>query len=100
MHEKIKMFIPEELYVKPKIITQSEKLLAKSMMKVIVLDNKAYWTHNNKFYVADVINHGVLEHTTEEVDTYNMPSEELDKMLFILDTLRDGKTNDSSSTGD
>ena len=42
----------------------------------------------------------VVEETIQEVDTINMPQQELDKMLFILDSLRDGERfNDSGSSG-
>jgi hypothetical protein len=88
------------MYKKPVIKTQVSKLIEQNSVNVVVIENKAYWTLNNKFYVADVGELGVEHQTAQEVDTYNMKNEELDKMLFILDNLRGRKRNDSSSTGD
>jgi hypothetical protein len=46
------------------------------------------------------MNEGYVDkETTRRVDTMGMDKVELDKMLFIMDQLRDGKINDSGSSG-
>jgi hypothetical protein len=100
IHERVKDFIPRHLYDKPEIETQAMKHVAKHMIKIIVIDNKAYWVKDNIFYVADTQNGNVIPETAQPVDIENMPKKELDKMLFILDNLGKGKKkDDSSSTG-
>ena len=59
----------------------------------------AYWVKDNIFYEASITNSGVDSATTKVVDTIGMDSVELDKMLFIMDKLREGLDNDSGSTG-
>jgi hypothetical protein len=79
--------------------TQLTKRRESSMIKVIVLGNKAYWVSDNKFYVAEAVNGEIQKNTTRPVDIYNLPKIDLDKMLFILDSLKDGEKNDRGSAG-
>jgi hypothetical protein len=69
------------------------------MIKVIVMGNLAYWVSENIFYVAEAVDGEVIPETAEPVDTNSMSRRDLDKMLFILDSLKNGKKNDSSSAG-
>ena len=100
MHEIIKNVIPKEMFEKPKMIRQSEKHIQKNMLKVVITEGKAYWILNNIFYTANAINGRVDEETIQPLDIENMPVKELDKMLSILDDLKQGVgPNDSSGTG-
>ena len=81
-----------------KRISQSTKYEDKTNIRVLIIDNVAYWVKENVFYKADVLNNGVDSDTTQVVDTIGMNSVELDKMLFIMDRLREGLDNDSGST--
>jgi len=100
IYEIIKDVAPKQMFDKPKVITQSEKHIQKNMLKVVITEGKAYWILNNVFYIADAINGRVDEETTKPLDIENMPTKELDKMLSILDDLKQGVgPNDSSSTG-
>lgn len=99
IHLMIKDFLPKSLYEKPSIESQSSKHVEKNTIKVIFIENKAYWVSNNIFYCAEAIGGNVNIDTTEPVDTTNMSKKDIDKMLFILDNLKNGNNNDSSSTG-
>lgn len=69
-------------------------------IKVIIIDNSAYWIKDNTFYTASVDDTGMVDKdTTRVVDTMTMDAVELDKMLFIMDRLREGLTNDSGGSG-
>ena len=69
-------------------------------IKVLILDGSAYWIKDNNFYTASVDQSGTVDkETTRIVDIMTMTSVELDKMLFIMDKLREGLDNDSGSTG-
>lgn len=85
--------------IKKKRVSQSTKYDEKTNVRVIIVDDTAYWVRENVFYKADVMNNGVNTETTQVVDTIGMNSVELDKMLFIMDRLREGLDNDSGSTG-
>jgi hypothetical protein len=99
IHLMIKDFLPKTLYQKPTQESQSLKHVEKNTVKVIFIEDKAYWVSNNIFYCAEAISGNVNIDTTTPVDTTNMSKKDIDKMLFILDNLKNGKGNDSSSSG-
>ena len=100
IYEMVKDVIPKQRFDKPKVITQSQKHIQKNMLRVVIADGSAYWILNNVFYTANAINGRVDEETIKPLDIENMPIKELDKMLSILDDLKQGVgPNDSSSTG-
>ena len=100
IYEMVKDVIPKQRFDRPKVITQSQKHIQKNMLRVVIADGSAYWILNNVFYTANAINGRVDEETIKPLDIENMPTKELDKMLSILDDLKQGVgPNDSSSTG-
>ena len=100
IYEMVKDVIPKQRFDKPKVITQSQRHIQKNMLRVVIADGSAYWILNNVFYTANAINGRVDEETIQPLDIENMPTKELDKMLSILDDLKQGVgPNDSSSTG-
>jgi hypothetical protein len=80
--------------------TQSKKHYDKTNVKVIILDNQAYWIKDNIFYKAPIDGQSIDKESAEEVDTINMDKVQLDKMLFIMDKLREGINDDSRGSGD
>jgi hypothetical protein len=100
IYEMVKNVVPKQRFDKPKVITQSQRHIQKNMLRVVIADGSAYWILNNVFYTANAINGRVDEETIKPLDIENMPTKELDKMLSILDDLKQGVgPNDSSSTG-
>jgi hypothetical protein len=100
IYEMVKDVIPKQRFDKPKVITQSQRHIQKNMLRVVIADGSAYWILNNVFYTANAINGRVDEETIKPLDIENMPTKELDKMLSILDDLKQGVgPNDSSSSG-
>ena len=99
IHESIRAFIPKKINNKKKIESQSAKHAANTMIKIIVIDNRAYWVKDNVFYSADTDNGDIVSPTAEPVDISTMSKKDIDKMLFILDNLRKGIQNDSGSSG-
>ena len=100
IYEITKDVISKQRFDKPKFITQSQKHVQKNMLRVVIEKDKAYWILGNVFYTADAINGRVDENTAKPLDVENMSKKELDKMLSILDDLKQGVgPNDSGSTG-
>jgi len=100
VHEMVKDIVPQKMFEKPKVITQSQKHIQKNMLKVVITEGKAYWILDNVFYTANAIGGRVDENTIKPLDIENMSKKELEKMLSILDDLKQGvETNDSGSTG-
>ena len=100
IYEMVKDVVPKQRFDKPKVITQSQRHIQKNMLRVVIADGSAYWILNNVFYTANAVNGRVDEETIKPLDIENMPVKELDKMLSILDDLKQGAgPNDSSGTG-
>lgn len=94
----IKPLLPDMSNIKKIKNTQSLDYEKKINVKIIILDNYAYWIKENQFYKAEIVNNLIDPDTTTTVDTIGMDSIQLDKMLFIMDKLREGLDNDSGST--
>ena len=83
-----------------KIKTQSRKYHEKMNIKVIIVDQNAYWVKDNIFYTAPMINENIDNELAQEVDTMSMDKVQLEQMLFIMDKLREGNNDDSRGSGD
>jgi hypothetical protein len=69
-------------------------------VRVIIVDGQAYWIKDNIFYNAPLINNLVDKESAQRVDTTHMDKVQLDQMLFILDKLREGVSDDSRGSRD
>jgi hypothetical protein len=83
-----------------KTSSQSKIHYDKTNIKVIIFDNNAYWIKDNIFYRAPLVNQLIDKDSAEQVDTIHMDKVQLDKMLFIMDKLREGIKDDSRGSGD
>jgi hypothetical protein len=99
IHSLMKYFFSLNINNNEKPPSQLTKRRERDMIKVIVMGNLAYWVSDNIFYVAEAIDGEVVPQTAKPVDTNSMSKRDLDKMLFILDSLKNGKKDDSSSAG-
>jgi hypothetical protein len=99
MHNILKDFFFKDIDNDKVFMSQSKIWKEKQTTKVVILDQKAYWISNNIFYVGEAVNGKVKPETGQPLDTSNMSKKEIDKMLFILDNLKNGKINDSGSAG-
>lgn len=99
IHTLIMPLIPELKNYKKKIVTQSSKHEERTNVRVVIVDNKAYFVKEGIFYCADMDGQYIDSTSTTVVDTIGMDRVQLDKMLFIMDQLRDGKKNDSGDSG-
>lgn len=80
--------------------TQSKLHDSKTNIKVIIMDNQAYWIKDNIFYTADMRMDGnVDKDSTRTVDTMSMNRVQLDKMMFIIDRLREEAFDDRWGSG-
>ncbi len=90
--------LPEIKKYKKKMITQSSKHEERTNVKVVIMDNKAYFIKNGTFYCADMHGTEIDGANATSVDTMAMDKVQLDKMLFIMDQLRDGNKDDSGDS--
>jgi len=59
------------------------------VVRVAMLEDKAYWVQDNIFYEADMIDGNPDIESARPVDAMTISEKEIDKLLFILDTLND-----------
>lgn len=93
--------VPDNDYLKrlsPKK-TQSRAHAKNAYLQIMFFEDKAYWIKDNKFYVADVEDGQIIEDSTKVVDTMTIDKVELDKMIFIVETLTKGDIDDRGITG-
>ena len=100
IHEIISPLVPNLREYKKIISRQSRNQEEKTNIKVVIFDNKAYFVRDAKFYCAEMHGTEIDGANATLVDTMGMDKVQLDKMLFIMDQLRDGKKNDSGDSGD
>jgi hypothetical protein len=98
-HELLKYFFSIDSSNQKKRLSQLTKHTEKSMIKVMVIGQEAYWVSDNTFYVAKAIDGEVEPGSANPVDIENMSKNDMNKMLFILDNLQNGNKNDSGSAG-
>ena len=98
MHNLLKHLASSNLY-KNKKQSQSSIRNDQQAIKVITVEDKAYWVVDNVFYVADMGEDMPDMSTAQPIDTSNMSKSDIDKMLFILDNLDRGKKDERGSTG-
>jgi len=77
-----------EKYSKEK---QSSKYLKNHSVKVMIVENKAYWIKDNQLYVADCTRGDIDGDSTSKVDTMAMDAVELEKTIFIVEKLSEDK---------
>lgn len=99
IHAIIKPLLDVVPPIHKNIITQATKHEKKINVKVIIIENNAYWVKDNLFYIANFTEDGIDPGSERVVDIMGMDKVELDKMLFIIDQLRSGEKDDSGSSG-
>ena len=99
IHKLLKYFFSIRLPNNEGPSSQLTKRKEKNMTKVIFVDNQAYWVSENTFFVAESINGEIQRQTARPVNTNGLSKIDLNKMLFVLDSLKNGSKNDSGSSG-
>lgn len=81
-------------------MTQSKNHNNQINVKIIIVDNNAYWIKDNIFYTAPMLNENIDSDLARQVDTMTMNKVQLNQMLFIMDKLREGINDDSRGSRD
>ena len=89
IHNKIKHIIPKNVKRSAETKSQSRNFISERMIKIVAVDDKAYWVKDNIFFTAEVVDGKIDPETTHEINTINMSKMDIDRMLFILDKLKD-----------
>ena len=108
VHSIVKDVLPTNQEIIKNIIGNREKLkqTKQSMqnynaesIKVIVIENKAYWIQDNTFYETVLTEDGEIDQSfAKPVDTSNLDVEAVNGLMKIVDSLRSTDKNDGSGT--
>lgn len=79
--------------------SQSRNHVLESTLRVILIDDSAYWIGDNSLFTAKVVDGEIDQESTKKVDTMGMDKVQLDKTIFIVEKLREGLEDDSSDSG-
>jgi hypothetical protein len=82
------IFMKEESF--PAATTQSMKHFDSINLRILVIEQEAYWIKNNAVFVAKIINGEIEKDTAVEVDTMAMDKVQLNKIMFIVEKLKEG----------
>jgi len=74
---------------KPLPETQSYKHVKNQYIRIMIVEDEAYWIKDNQLYVAKFENGTIDTDSTTEVDTMSMSKVELERTMFIVETLRE-----------
>lgn len=87
--------IPEQKPLK----TQATDHFDKAHVRVVLLENMAYWIQDSELLCAEIIDGQVDSNSTKKVDTMALDDVELNKVILVVEKLTEGKTNDSGYSG-
>ena len=97
-HEMLRDYIP--INIQHRILnTQSTRHFRSTRVRIMFMDNKAYWIKDNAVYVADIINGNIEKDNAKVLDIMSMDDVQLKKIEFIVDRLTEGLANDSGYPG-
>ena len=96
-YELIADFVPM-ISEKPKI-TQSIKHERSQYTRIYFVGNDAYWIEDSRVYTAK-FEDGVVDHENKKtVDMTTIDKVELEKMIFVVERLTEGLSDDSGNSG-
>ena len=99
LYSLLKPFIPGSGYgFRPIKESQSLKYQKELYVKIMVVENQAYWIRENALFVADFVEGELIKESSKKVDTMDMDKVQLEKMIFIVEQLTEGGPNDYGSS--
>ena len=67
--------------------SQLDRIRRKNIIRVAVVEKKAYWVHENTFYEAEVINGEINNDDAKPIDATNLSDAQIKMLLDILDRI-------------
>jgi hypothetical protein len=100
MHEVLAPFIPTNSELRKETFkSQALEHKKKNTMRVLFVEDMAYWIKDNVFYSANVVDGMVDEESTKRVDTMGMDKVQLKEMSFIVEKLTEGIDDENRYSG-
>jgi hypothetical protein len=73
--------------VKEKKSTQMQNLQKQNIIRVAIVDDKAYFVHENTFYTASLVKGEVDRSSASPINAIDMSKKEMNLLLSILDNM-------------
>lgn len=67
--------------------SQLHRLRKRNAMTVAIVEDKAYWVHDNVFYETDVVDGEIVRENAKQVDAFSLSSKQFSHLLDILDNI-------------
>jgi len=93
-YELVRPYLPQPASIQEDdeefdIEDEIEEYLEENAVNVVMEGDSIYWVQDNIFYTAQVIGDEVDQDSIQPINTESMSKSELEKMLFILDALKE-----------
>ena len=79
-----------------KLKTQATDMFDKQHVRVLILEDQAFWIENNAVYVSTFDNGFVDKENAQKLDTMGMNDVELKKMMTIVEQLTKGLNDEGN----
>ena len=67
--------------------SQLDRIRKKNIIRVAIVEKKAYWVHDNVFYEAEVIDGEINNNDAKPIDATNLSQSQIKKLMDILDRI-------------
>lgn len=68
-------------------LTQTELIRKKNRINVAIINDRAYWVHNNVFYTSEIIDGVIDGENAVGVDAYSLSPSEVSLLMNVLDAI-------------
>ena len=81
------------------VVSQSIKHNQSQYTRIFFIGDDAYWIEDNRVYTAKFIDGIIDQENKKTVDMTTIDKVELEKMIFVVERLTEGLSNDSGNSG-
>jgi hypothetical protein len=79
--------------------TQATEFHDKRSLRVLIVEDRAYWIERNTLFEAEIIDGNMDPSTTKAIDTMALDKVQLDKIIFVVDRLTERFNDEDGGTG-
>ena len=81
------------------VVSQSIKHNQSQYTRIFFIGDDAYWIEDNRVYTAKFADGVIDQENKKTVDMTTIDKVELEKMIFVVERLTEGLSNDSGNSG-
>ena len=81
------------------VVSQSTKHNQSQYTRIFFIGDDAYWIEDSRVYTSKLENGKIDQENKKTVDMTSIDKVELEKMIFVVERLTEGLSNDSGNSG-